>query len=59
MRSIVAFILGIAVTIGAAYVRDTTTAGTAAKPIVNWDQLSEVVSGAMEAARTQWNRMTK
>ena len=59
MRSIFAFILGIAVTVGAAYVRDSATAGTTTKPLVNWDQLGEVTSGAIDAARSQWNKLTK
>jgi hypothetical protein len=59
MRSIIAFLLGIVVTIGAAYVHDTTTAGADAKPLVNWDQLGEVTHNAIEAARAQWNKLTK
>ena len=59
MRSLFAFILGIAVTIGAAYVRDSATAGTTTKPLVNWDQLGEVTAGAIDAARSQWNKLTK
>ncbi len=51
--------LGIAVTIGAAYVHDTTTAGPAAKPVVNWDQLGDVTRDAVDALRAQWNRLTK
>ncbi len=58
MRTIMAFLLGIAVTIGAAYVRDTTTAGPTVKPLVNWDQLGGVTRDAVEAARNQWNKLT-
>jgi hypothetical protein len=59
MRTIIAFLLGIAVTLGAAYVHDTSTAGPDAKPLVNWDQLGDVTHDAIEAARAQWNRLTK
>jgi hypothetical protein len=58
MRTIMAFLLGIAVTIGAAYVRDNAVAGTAAKPLVNWDQLGGVTREAVDAARNQWNKLT-
>jgi len=60
MRSIFAFLLGIAVTIGAAYVRDTAVAGSAtAKPLVNWDEFGGVTRDAMDAARNQWNKLTQ
>jgi hypothetical protein len=59
MRTIIAFLLGIAVTIGAAYVHDTATADPAVKPLVNWEQLASVTHDAVEAARSQWNRLTK
>ena len=58
MRSIISFLLGIAVTVGAAYVHDTAVAKPTEKPIVNWDQLSGVTHDAIEAARSQWNRLT-
>jgi hypothetical protein len=58
MRSIIAFLLGIAVTIGAAYVHDTAVAGPTDKPLVNWDQLQGVTHDAVDAARNQWNRLT-
>lgn len=59
MRTIVAFLLGIAVTIGAAYVHDTATARTDAKPLVNWDQLGGVTRDALDAARNQWKKLTE
>jgi hypothetical protein len=59
MRTIIAFLLGIAVTIGAAYVHDTTTAAPTVKPLVNWDQLADVTRDAVETLRAQWNRLTK
>ena len=59
MRTIVGFLLGVAVTIGAAYVHDTAAAGTAAKPLVNWDQVGGVTRDAVDAARLQWKRLTE
>jgi hypothetical protein len=58
MRSIISFLLGIAVTIGAAYVHDTAVARPTDKPIVNWDQFGGVTRDAIEAARSQWDRLT-
>jgi len=58
MRSIISFLLGIAVTIGAAYVHDAAVAKPTDKPIVNWDQLGGVTHDAIEAARSQWNKLT-
>jgi hypothetical protein len=58
MRSIISFLLGIAVTIGAAYVHDTAVAKPTDKPIVNWDQFNDVTHSAIEGARSQWNRFT-
>lgn len=59
MRTIVGFLLGIAVTIGAAYVHDTASAGTDAKPLVNWDQVGGVTRDAVDAARSQWKKLTE
>ena len=58
MRSIISFLLGVAVTIGAAYVHDTAVAKPTDKPIVNWDQFNGVTHDAIEAARSQWNKLT-
>ena len=58
MRSITSFLLGIAVTVGAAYVHDTAMANPTDKPLVNWDQVGGVTQNAIEAARTQWNKLT-
>jgi hypothetical protein len=58
MRSITSFLLGIAVTIGAAWVHDTAMANPNDKPIVNWDQFNGVTHDAIEAARNQWNKLT-
>jgi hypothetical protein len=59
MRVIIAFLLGIALTIGAAYVHDTAMARPTDKPLVNWDQFGEVTHSAVEAVKTQWYKLTK
>jgi hypothetical protein len=59
MRSFIAFLLGIVVTIGAAYVHDTAVALPTDKPLVNWDQFSTVTHNAIEGIRNQWNRLMK
>jgi hypothetical protein len=59
MRSLIAFLLGIAVTIGAAYVHDTAMVGPTDKLLVNWDQFHDITHSAYDAARNQWNRLTK
>jgi hypothetical protein len=59
MRAIIAFLLGIAVTVGAAYVHDSALAKPTDKPLVNWDQLGGVTQGAIDSARNQWNKLTK
>jgi hypothetical protein len=58
MRSIMSFLLGIAATIGAAYVHDTARAKPTDKPIVNWDQFNDTAHDAIEVARNQWSRLT-
>jgi hypothetical protein len=59
MRSFFAFILGIVVTVGAAYIHDVVVASAATKPLVNWEQVGEVTAGALDSVRAQWNRLTK
>ena len=59
MRTIFAFILGIVVTVGAAYVHDAAMASATTKPLVNWDQVGSATTGAIDAARSQFNKLTK
>ena len=58
MRSIIAFLFGVVITIGAAYIHDKAISPTE-KPLVNWEQFNDVTHSAFEAARNQWNRLTK
>jgi hypothetical protein len=60
MRTLFAFILGIAVTIGGAYIYDTFLAGSGAnaRPMVNWDVVKDTASSVVESAHSQWNKLT-
>jgi hypothetical protein len=58
MRTISAFLLGIMLTIGSAYVHDTAFALPSDKPLVNWDQFGVVTHSMAEGIRNQWNRLT-
>jgi len=58
MRSIFAFILGIAFTVGGTYLRDTQFAGPTAKPLVNWPEVADSSRATIEFARAQWDRLT-
>jgi len=58
MRVFFAFLLGIAVTIGFAFVRDAT-APTSDQPFVNWNVVSASARGAIDSVRAQWDRLTK
>jgi hypothetical protein len=59
MRSIIAILFGIAVTIAAAYVHDTAFASPTDKPLVNWDQFGGITRSAVDAVRNEWYRLTK
>src|SRR5690242_15408788 len=58
MRSAFAFILAIAVTVGAAYVHDKYDSSAGTKQLVNWQQLSEGAQTLVDSAREQWGRLT-
>lgn len=61
MRSIFAFLLGAAVTVGGAYTYDrmnADSAGAAVKPMVNWDVVAQSARIAANSAQAQWNRLT-
>ncbi|MGA8158980.1 MAG: hypothetical protein WB822_22790 [Rhodoplanes sp.] len=58
MRVFFAFFLGIAVTVGVAFVRDATTPSSG-QPFVNWDVVSASARGAIDSVRAQWDRLTK
>ena len=72
MRLILGILIGIAITIGAAYVHDMNLASaapgggdagqTAANPaagrqVVNWDVLSAITRDGTDWVRAQWNKL--
>jgi len=57
MRLLLGMIIGAGLTVGAAYVADTT-AGADAKPMVNWDVVAKNVDHVTTLARAGWKRIT-
>jgi hypothetical protein len=63
MRMFFGIILGIILTIGAAYVYDSVRntsggEGTFDRPVVNWDVLSHSVKGLTSTVQDGWARLT-
>ena len=70
MRLILGILIGIGITLGAAYVHDTnlgaqpgtsdgaqTAPDVAGRPVVNWDVLNAMTHDWTEWVRTQWNKL--
>jgi hypothetical protein len=66
MRFFFGIVVGIALTIGVAYVHDLSYAATApapgetvaAKPFVNWDSVGLNARAAAAAIREKWDKLT-
>jgi hypothetical protein len=63
MRLFLGMILGVVLTLGVAYVHDSTlptaSAGTPVeRPMVNWDVVRDNVNTLVARAREQWTRLT-
>jgi hypothetical protein len=58
MRVFFAFFLGIAVTVGVAFVHDATSPPSN-QPFVNWEVVSTSARSAIDSVRAQWDRLTK
>jgi hypothetical protein len=56
MRALLAFILGIVVTIGAAFVHDTMVASGASNPLVNWGNLHSSAQSFVDSVRSQFQK---
>jgi len=54
MRALLAFILGVLVAIGGAFVHDTMVAGT--KPLVNWDSVHATAGSIAATVHDQFNK---
>jgi hypothetical protein len=57
MRLFLGIILGVALTVGGAYVADSM-AGTGAARMVNWDVVSKNVDDVKNAVREGWKKLT-
>ncbi len=71
MRLILGILIGIGITLGAAYLHDVNLPspppgsadagqappGTAGRPVVNWDVLGAITHDWMDFARAQWNKL--
>lgn len=58
MRVLFAFVLGFAVAVGGAFLRDSTTAPPA-RPFVNWEVVKDSADGTAAQLQEQWNRLTQ
>jgi len=63
MRFISGIVIGVALTIGTAYIHDMLYAPASAdravsRPMVNWDTVGAAAHQAVERAREQWDRIS-
>jgi hypothetical protein len=58
MRLLFGIILGAALTIGVAYISDSTKSGTDARPMVNWDVVAKNVDTLTIVIKQGWARLT-
>ena len=56
MRALLAFILGIVVTVGFAFVHDTMLAGGKSNPLVYWSNVHSTAQSAVDAVRNQFQK---
>jgi hypothetical protein len=57
MRLLLGMIVGAGLTVGVAYMADTSAAANA-KPMVNWDVVAKNVDNVATLARAGWKRIT-
>jgi hypothetical protein len=57
MRFFFGLILGIALTVGGAYVVDNMSSGPGARPLVNWDVVAKSLDGVVALARDSWKKI--
>ena len=58
MRLLFGIILGAALTIGVAYISDSTKSGADARPMVNWDVVAKNVDTLTIVIKQGWARPT-
>jgi hypothetical protein len=56
MRALLAFILGVVVTVGAAFVHDTMVASGQSNPLVYWGNLHGSAQNLVDTVRSQFNK---
>ena len=56
MRALLAFILGIVVTVGAAFVHDTMVASGQTNPLVYWGNLHSSAQTIVDTVRSQFSK---
>jgi hypothetical protein len=57
MRVFLGLILGVALTIGGAYLIDNMSGGPGARPMVNWDVVAKNIDGVVALARDGWKKI--
>jgi hypothetical protein len=57
MRFFLGLIIGVALTIGGAYVVDNMNSGPGARPMVNWDVVAKNIDGVVALARDGWKKI--
>jgi hypothetical protein len=58
MRFVIGVIVGVLITIAAAYLRDAALpSGADARPMVNWEVVDRSVHELSETVREQWTRL--
>ena len=58
MRLLFGIILGVALTIGGAYVADTSKSGPDARPMVNWDVVGKNFDALTVMVKQGWAKLT-
>jgi hypothetical protein len=58
MNYVIGFIVGVALTIGGAWIFDNAGAGTD-KPLVNWTTANDLVKTAVDDVKSQFDRLVK
>ena len=58
MRFIFGIVVGAALTIGGAYVLDTSKAGVEATPMVNWEVVGKNVDALTAMVKRSWAKLT-
>ena len=58
MRFVIGLIVGVALTVGGAYIHDKMESG-AAKPLVNWENAAELEKATYDYLKSQVDRLVK